>query len=147
MVIACSYLAVASFAPSWGPVSWVYPPELFPLRLRGKAVALATASNLMFNFALSYFTPPAFVNIKWKSYLIFGAFSFAMALHVFFRFPETAGKTLEEVEGLLKEGRAPWRAAAKERDLENEARACLHAQEKSEEAIHVDCLNLFPSRS
>ncbi|KAJ5600844.1 general substrate transporter [Penicillium hetheringtonii] len=70
-----------------------------------------------------------------------------MALHVFFRFPETAGKTLEEVEGLLKEGRAPWRAAAKERDLENEARACLHAQEKSEEAIHVDCLNLFPSRS
>lgn len=27
-VIACSYLFVASFAPTWGPVSWVYPPEL-----------------------------------------------------------------------------------------------------------------------
>jgi MFS family permease len=44
-VIACSYLFVASFAPTWGPVSWIYPPELFPLRVRGKAVALCTSAN------------------------------------------------------------------------------------------------------
>lgn len=138
VVIACSYLVVASFAPSWGPVSWVYPPELFPLRLRGKAVALSTASNWMFNFALSYFTPPAFVNIKWKTYLIFGAFSFAMALHVFFCFPETAGKTLEEVEGSLKENRAPWRAASNKRDLEDRAIESIQAEEKREEEIHVE---------
>jgi hypothetical protein len=43
-VIAFTYLFVASFAPTWGPVSWIYPPELFPLRVRGKAVALCTAS-------------------------------------------------------------------------------------------------------
>jgi hypothetical protein len=59
----------------------------------------------MFNIALSYYTPPAFVSIKWKTYLIFGALSFAMALHVFFCFPEAAGKTLEEVEGLATEGK------------------------------------------
>lgn len=51
-VIACTYLFVASFAPTWGPVSWIYPPELFPLRVRGKAVAITTASNWIFNFAL-----------------------------------------------------------------------------------------------
>src|ERR1700731_2896452 len=39
-LIACTYLFVASFAPTWGPVSWIYPPELYPLRVRGKAVAL-----------------------------------------------------------------------------------------------------------
>jgi Na+/melibiose symporter-like transporter len=39
-VIACTYLFVASYAPTWGPASWVYPPEIFPLRVRGKAVAL-----------------------------------------------------------------------------------------------------------
>ena len=27
-LIACSYLFVASYAPTWGPVSWIYPPEL-----------------------------------------------------------------------------------------------------------------------
>ena len=51
-VIACSYLFVASFAISWGPVSWIYPPELFPLRVRGKAVALCTSANWAINFAL-----------------------------------------------------------------------------------------------
>jgi MFS family permease len=44
-VIACTYLFVASYAPTWGPVSWIYPPELYPLRHRGKAVALATSAN------------------------------------------------------------------------------------------------------
>lgn len=39
-VIACSYLFVASYAPTWGPVSWIYPSELYPNRVRGKAVAL-----------------------------------------------------------------------------------------------------------
>jgi hypothetical protein len=66
VIIACSYLFVASFAPTWGPVSWTYPPELFPLRVRGKAVALATSANWAFNFALGYFVPPAFQNIQWK---------------------------------------------------------------------------------
>lgn len=68
-VIACTYLFVASFAPTWGPVSWIYPPELYPLRVRGKAVALATSSNWIFNFALGYFVPPSLENIQWKSYL------------------------------------------------------------------------------
>ena len=68
-VIACSYLFVASFAPTWGPVSWIYPPELYPLRVRGKAVALSTSANWAFNFALGYFVPPSFVNIRWKTYI------------------------------------------------------------------------------
>jgi hypothetical protein len=83
-VIACTYLFVASYAPTWGPVSWIYPPELFPLRLHGKAVALTTASNWAFNFALSYFVPPSFVNIQWKTYILFGVFCTLMAVHVFF---------------------------------------------------------------
>lgn len=106
-VIACSYLFVASYAPTWGPVSWIYPPELYPLRVRGKAVALATSANWAFNFALGYFVPPAFVNIKWQTYILFGVFCAAMFIHVFFMFPETAGKTLEEVEELFLDPSGP----------------------------------------
>jgi len=100
-VIACSYLFVASFACTWGPVSWIYPPELYPLRVRGKAVALSTSANWAFNFALGYFVPPAFVNIQWRTYVLFGVFCIAMFLHVLFLFPETAGKHLEEVEDMF----------------------------------------------
>jgi MFS family permease len=130
-VIACTYLFVASYAPTWGPVSWIYPPELFPLRVRGKAVALTTSSNWIFNFALvsyslplsillfitplltrcsqSYFVPPAFVNIQWKVYLIFGVFCATMALHTFFVFPETAGKSLEDIEEMFLAGVPAWK--------------------------------------
>ena len=106
-VIACSYLFVASYAPTWGPVSWIYPPELYPLRVRGKAVALATSANWAFNFALGYFVPPAFVNIKWQTYIVFGVFCVCMFLHTFFMFPETAGKTLEEVAELFEDPYGP----------------------------------------
>lgn len=104
-VIASTYLFVASFAPTWGPISWTYPPELYPLRLRGKAVALSTSSNWAFNFALAYFVPPAFANIKWKTYLLFAVFCTAMFIHVFFFFPETANKPLEEVEDIFDDNK------------------------------------------
>ncbi|KAB8238246.1 sugar porter family MFS transporter [Aspergillus alliaceus] len=102
-LIACTYLFVASYAPSWGPVSWVYPPELFPMRLRGKGVALSTSGNWAFNTALGLFTPPAFANIRWQTYIIFGVFNTVMLIHVFFFFPETAGKTLEETEAMFED--------------------------------------------
>ena len=124
-VIACSYLFVASYAPTWGPVSCkitlygeplylktnkfpgVYPPELYPMRVRGKAVALATSANWAFNFALGYFVPPAFVNIKYQTYFVFGVFCAAMFVHAFFMFPETAGKTLEDTEAMFTDPHGP----------------------------------------
>lgn len=129
-VIACSYLVVASFAPTWGPVSWIYPPELFPLRLRGKAVALSTSSNWIFNFALSFIVPVALTNVKWKTYIIFGVFCFAMTVHAFLCFPETSGKTLEEIEAVLESKTPAWKTHVTKPnvtldhlDLENKAAA------------------------
>jgi hypothetical protein len=39
-------------------VSWIYPPELFPNQIRGKANSFTTSGNWIFNFALGYFVPP-----------------------------------------------------------------------------------------
>lgn len=86
-LIACTYLFVASYAPTWGPVSWVYPPELYPLRVRGKAVALATSANWAFNTALGAFVPPAFANIRYQVYIIFGIFNLCMLIHVICEYP------------------------------------------------------------
>ena len=147
-LIASTYLFVASFAPSWGPVSWIYPPELFPLRLRGKGVALSTSGNWAFNLALGLFTPPAFVNIMWKTYMVFGVFLTAMFFHVFFLFPETAGKTLEETENMFEDPNGPkyigtlaWktrtatkRTTAMERgDIEGKM-AVMHDEEEKRDA-------------
>ena len=102
-VIACSYLFVASFAPTWGPISWIYPPELYPNRLRGKAVAPSTSANWIFNFAIGYFVPAAFVGMRWKVYNFFAVCCVVMTVHVFFLFPETAGRSLEETNRMFED--------------------------------------------
>ncbi|KAK7451187.1 high affinity glucose transporter [Stygiomarasmius scandens] len=105
-IIVCSYLFVCSFAVTMGPVSWTYPAEIYPLKIRGKAVSLATATNWLFNFALAWAVPPGFEHIAWKTYFIFGTFNFAACIHFFFMFPETVGRTLEEVEDIFAAGHA-----------------------------------------
>ncbi|KAF9162391.1 hypothetical protein BGX21_002001 [Mortierella sp. AD011] len=122
-VIACSYLFVCSFAISWGPVSWTYPAEIYPLRIRAKAVSLSTASNWAFNFILAYAVPPALEHIQYKTYYIFAGFCVAMTIHVFFMFPETKGRTLEEMEELFNSDVPAWKtrslpASKLEHDIE-----------------------------
>ena len=111
-MIACSYLFVCSFAISWGPVSWTYPAEIYPLRIRSKAVSLSTASNWAFNFALAYTAPPLLESIQFRTYFIFGAFCVAMTVHVFFMFPETKGRTLEEMDELFNADVSAWKTRA-----------------------------------
>lgn len=143
-LIACTYLFVASYAPTWGPVSWTYPPELFPLRLRGKGVALATSGNWAFNTALGLFTPPAFANIRWQTYIIFGMFNAAMFFHVLFMFPETAGKTLEETEAIFEDpngipyiGTPAWKTSKKTSQTIQMERGHVEAKPVAEEVQEV----------
>ncbi|OQE39140.1 hypothetical protein PENCOP_c007G03414 [Penicillium coprophilum] len=96
--IACSYLFIAVYAPSWGPLGWAYPPEIIPLYIRSKSVSLATFFNWACNFALTFFSPPGFQHIQYKMYFVFGTCCFAAAIHVFLLFPETCGKSLEEID-------------------------------------------------
>ncbi|KAF9586650.1 hypothetical protein BGW38_000024 [Lunasporangiospora selenospora] len=111
-VIACSYLFVCSFAISWGPVSWTYPAEIYPLRIRAKAVSLSTASNWAFNFILAYAVPPALEKIQYRTYFIFAACCVAMTIHIFFMFPETKGRTLEEMDELFNSDVPAWKTRA-----------------------------------
>jgi hypothetical protein len=126
-VIACTYLLVATYSTTWAPISWVYPPEIYPIRLRGKVVSIATSANWIMGFAINYFTPPAFQNLAWKTFLIFGTFNVASGLHAFFFFPETKGRTLEgmallylerlvliiaDIDELFAEGVKAWRTSS-----------------------------------
>lgn len=62
-----------------------------------------------FNLALAFFVPPAFTNIQWKTYMIFGTFCIAMTFHIFFTYPETVRKSLEEIDSIFDENIPAWR--------------------------------------
>ncbi len=65
----------------------------------------------MFNFGLAWAVPPSLSTIAYKTYFVFGTFNLAAFIHVFFMFPETAGRTLEEVEVIFEKGHTftAWR--------------------------------------
>lgn len=109
-VIACSYLFVASFAPTWGPGIWIYCSEIFPLRQRALANGICGAANWIFNFAIAMFVPSAFTNITWKTYLIFGVFCVVMCIHVYVSFIETKGRTLEEIDQIWAAKIPAWKS-------------------------------------
>lgn len=109
-IVACSYLFVATFATTWGPTSWTYPSEIFPAKVRAKAVSLATASNWTWNCILAFAVPPLLWSINWKMYMIFGTFNALAFIHMFLTAPETKGKTLEEMDDVFDSGIPAWKA-------------------------------------
>ncbi|KAL2754823.1 hypothetical protein ACRALDRAFT_2106637 [Sodiomyces alcalophilus JCM 7366] len=127
-IIALSYIFVAMYGLTWAPIGWIYCSEVFPLRYRAKGVGLSAASNWAFNLALAFFVPPAFTNIQWRTYIIFGVFCFVMTFHVFFMYPETAGKSLEEIDVLFDGDIPAWKTRTAGGNLQ--ARAAQLASQK-----------------
>lgn len=56
VVVACIF--VTFYATTWGPIAWSIVAELFPSKYRAKGMALATASNWLWNFLIGYVSPP-----------------------------------------------------------------------------------------
>jgi MFS transporter, SP family, galactose:H+ symporter len=90
---------VASFAIGLGPVFWLLIAEIYPLRVRGEAMSVASAFNWLANFAVGL-TFLLLVDAVGRSatfwfYAVIGvvaiAFTFALV-------PETKGRSLEEIE-------------------------------------------------
>jgi SP family xylose:H+ symportor-like MFS transporter len=97
---------MACFALSVGPVTWVILSEIFPTRIRGRAMALATVCLWVANYIVSQTFPMMNRDDSWFvttfhrgfPFWLYGAFC-AVLLALTWRFiPETKGKSLEEIE-------------------------------------------------
>ncbi|KAF1844936.1 MFS sugar transporter-like protein [Cucurbitaria berberidis CBS 394.84] len=89
------------FAVGWLGMTWLYPAEITPLSIRAPANAISTTANWAFNFMVVMITPPAFANIGYKTYIIFAVINAAMVPSVYFFFPETAYRSLEEMDEIF----------------------------------------------
>lgn len=108
-VIAFCYLLVLIYSLTLAPIAWVYAAEVWSLETRATGMALASIANWLFNFAIGLFIPAGFQNITWKLFIIFGTLCMGAAVQAFLTYPETAGKTLEEIEILFSNGAPkPW---------------------------------------
>ncbi|KAG1861644.1 general substrate transporter [Suillus subluteus] len=86
------------FAIGWLGMAWLYCAELAGLRTRAPTNALSTASNWTFNFVVVMVVGPSFNNISWRTYIVFAALNAAIIPVVYVFFPETGGRSLEDLD-------------------------------------------------
>lgn len=87
-----------AFAMAMGPISWILCPEIFPAKLRGRAMSVATFSVWMGCFLVAQTWP---LLSKFNPAVAFGFYatcSLATFFFVLLVVPETKGKSLEEIE-------------------------------------------------
>ena len=104
VALVCIFLFAGFFQWGWGPVCWIYVSEIPTARLRGLNVALAAATQWVFNFVVAKSVPIMLKKVGNKgygTYFIFGSFSFAMFIFVWFFVPETKGLSLERMDDLF----------------------------------------------
>ncbi|EXJ70207.1 uncharacterized protein A1O5_06275 [Cladophialophora psammophila CBS 110553] len=83
-----------------GP-QFCYLTEIFPSHLRAKGVSLGVATFSLTNIIWLQAAPTAFANIGWKFYLCLVIPSFFLALIMWFCYPDTRGKPLEEIAAVF----------------------------------------------
>jgi sugar porter (SP) family MFS transporter len=101
MVVIFVIIFNAFFGYSWGPIPWLYPPEIMPLSVRAKGASLSTASNWAFNFLVGEMTPILQEYIEWRLYLMHAFFCLCSFVLVYFTYPETMGVHLEDMDSLF----------------------------------------------
>ncbi len=91
--------AIACYAMTLGPVTWVLLSEVFPNKVRAVAVATCTFALWVGSFTLTY-TFPLLNSVlgSYGTFWIYAAICAAGFAFFFFRLPETKGKSLEEIE-------------------------------------------------
>ncbi|PKY07457.1 general substrate transporter [Aspergillus campestris IBT 28561] len=129
------------FAIGWLGMTWLYPAEIVPLKIRAPANALATSSNWIFNFLVVMITPVAFENIGYKTYIIFAVINAAIFPVTYFFYPETTHRSLEEMDRIFHKTKSIFsvvNVAATEPHMYGKKGELLHTLDDVEDAaIHA----------
>jgi hypothetical protein len=84
-----------------GIISWVYPAEIFPVDVRNQGNSITTFTNWTINLVFAQFSPNALSTIGFRYFYVFFVFNLVAMLSYIFFFPETRGKTLEQMDILF----------------------------------------------
>ncbi|MFK4640930.1 sugar porter family MFS transporter [Paenarthrobacter histidinolovorans] len=107
IALVAANVFVISFGASWGPLVWVLLGEIFPSRIRARALGLAAAAQWIANFAITLSFPIMAAGSLPLTYAMYAAFAAASFFFVMFKVPETNGMSLEQAETLFVPKGAP----------------------------------------
>ncbi|KAI1390625.1 general substrate transporter [Hypoxylon trugodes] len=100
-LIACIFAVSANYSALLGPMTWIIPPEVFTTELRAKANALVQVIHYSISLVITQCSPIALAAVGWKYYILFILTNALCALVFAFAYPETKGKSLEEIDEIF----------------------------------------------
>ncbi len=89
---------IAFFSFSQGAVIWVYLSEVFPTRVRAQGQSLGSFTHWIMNAIISWTFPIIASRSRGAPFVFFSAMMVLQFFVVFFKYPETKGVTLEEMQ-------------------------------------------------
>ncbi|KAJ5380937.1 uncharacterized protein N7496_003365 [Penicillium cataractarum] len=101
-VVPMLFLFCAAYDFAYMPLFIAYPAEILPFQLRAKGLAVTLTTDSLACFFNQYVNPVAFSALQWRYFSIYvGCLVVVFAL-VYFFFPETQGRSLEEVAQIFE---------------------------------------------
>ncbi|KAJ5081528.1 general substrate transporter [Penicillium alfredii] len=100
--VAFFFLYYVFFGIGMQGVPWLYPTEINSLTMRTKGAALGAATNWIFNFMVVEITPTGIQNLGWRFYIIWIVLNAVMVPVIYVFYPETAGRTLEDMDSYYR---------------------------------------------
>ncbi|KAI2615072.1 general substrate transporter [Hypoxylon sp. NC1633] len=103
--------------------NFLYCAEIAPLRLRMAMSSISTANHWAWNFLVAMVTPIAIYSIGWQYYIVFATVAACVPVSVYFLYPETMGRSLEDLDLMFKQSPSAWGTVRYEKKLRAEAAA------------------------
>lgn len=101
-VVPMLFLFCGAYDFAYMPLFIAYPAEILPFQLRAKGLAITLTTDSLACFFNQYVNPVAFEVLRWRYFSIYvGCLVIVLGL-VYFFFPETQGKSLEEVSRIFE---------------------------------------------
>jgi sugar porter (SP) family MFS transporter len=98
-IVVLTLVSVAIYSFTLAPVVWVILSEIFPNRIRGAAMSLSAVALWIGNFSLTFTFPSIKEALGWSwNFWLYAAICLAGFAILYFRLPETKGKSLEQIQ-------------------------------------------------
>ncbi|CAF3544506.1 unnamed protein product [Fusarium graminearum] len=101
-ILTCVIFFASSYNICWNPLAVAYPVEILPLNIRAKGIALLMGSIKGASFFNQFVNPIGLKNLGWKYYIVYCVWLCFVLLTVFFMFPETKNRSLEEISEVFE---------------------------------------------
>ncbi|KFY93020.1 hypothetical protein V500_03954 [Pseudogymnoascus sp. VKM F-4518 (FW-2643)] len=118
------------YSLGYNSIHYIYVPEIMTMAIRARGSSISICCNVLVNILFNQVSPIAFASVGWKYYSLFVCTNILGAVVVFLMFPETKGKSLEEIGAIFgDEVITPNLASVREK--------ILAQGEEAEEVEHV----------